>query len=198
MTPYLNYSAPVAFSVAPLRRVPAVTVPARTVLENGKLVRFDLDPEIPDAVQILSVMREVQDRFAVDPVFRTRAILIAQPRRGNDVPAIIRNIVEWCRAHFTYLADPLGPEFLIEPLTMLNEYSLTGQMHGDCDDIVLLLTSLFSALGIPAKARAVRLPGAGELNHVVAMVSVQGEWEMVDLCNDTGGPTLYEESLELA
>jgi hypothetical protein len=118
--------------------------------------------------------------------------LIRLIREGSQDPTIIltaREIVKgassdyerakaifnWVKLNIGYVRDPRGLE-LIRPASKILEEKI-----GDCDEHVVLLNSLFRAIGLPSALVTISTPKAPDVyTHVYSIVKVGDTWYPVD------------------
>lgn len=180
-----------------MRYQTAPRIPIRTslILPDGTVHRIPLDPAAPDAHSIIAAIQAVIEQFGRDPGIRDVAQSLLVSRNNNAVPSHVQVLTQWVMDHMVYLADPDGAEYIQTPRVLLNRIRSQGFAYGDCDDHVVLLGALLTAVGIPTRAVAVKLPGSPYFNHVVVEYAWNGSWTIVDPCAKDGPPPFYTERL---
>lgn len=88
--------------------------------------------------QRIGILRALAVQRGRDPRIRTLAAQIVQGLEQRDYAAQAGRLLAWVQEHIAYLNEP--GEILQDPL-----YTLKVQ-HGDCDDMAILLGSLYEAL----------------------------------------------------
>jgi predicted transglutaminase-like cysteine proteinase len=124
--------------------------------------------------QTVGVMHSLIDQGAVDPGVREQALGIVRSAGtiARDAAAEISAIFYWMKAHMRFQRDVSGGEYVCAPQYLLRT------MAGDCDDYVVLGSSLLKSLGIPI--RIVTIAADPEeprrLSHVYLEAQARGEW----------------------
>lgn len=120
------------------------------------------------------------DRAAKSKEVRDLAVQIIG--YDND---IIKSIHKWVKDNVRYIQDPVQTdgfiELFISPVKMVKDYSEGKQIAGDCDDMAILTTSLYRAVGLSANVCLLSTGGNG-LDHAVCKVWSErlGKYLMVD------------------
>ena len=111
----------------------------------------------------------------------TRPAIIDLARRivasvpGKDFRGEAAAIQNYVRGRIRYTRDPYFSETLQTPEVTLQ------QGHGDCDDHAILVAALLTAIGAPARFRAVRIPGNGpSIGHVLTETRFGRGWVPVE------------------
>ena len=115
--------------------------------------------------------------------------------RDNDQLGQANRLIDFVRKNLTYVRDPIGAEYIVSPVRLLQNFLATGYMAGDCDDHVLLLNSLLGAAGIPTKAVGVKFGQTDRWNHVVSGIQLKGQLWLVDPCSKRLPQPEYQETL---
>lgn len=91
------------------------------------------------------------------PYIRQKAIEIVANSgiSSHDEVGEAQAIGSWVQKKVRYLKDPNGTEYLMHPLTLLDQISI-GRGMGDCDDMSLLIATLLLAIGHDPVFRTVR------------------------------------------
>ena len=163
-------------------QVKRIPIRQNLLAPDGTVHRIPINLNAPDAHSIIGALQFVVEQFGRDPWIRQFAIQLLSSRRNNDVQGHARVLIQWVKSHMIYLADPDGAEFIQTPTVLLNVIAAKGTAYGDCDDHVVLLGALLTAIGIPARAAAVKLYGSEYYNHVIIEYQVNGEWVTCDPC----------------
>jgi hypothetical protein len=104
---------------------------------------------------------------------RFRNLVLSICRTNAPVGNVVKCLFEYCFSKIRFVDDPDTMEYLIEPDTMLDEIQKQGFTTGDCDDHVILMSSLLTAARIPNSAVALAIPDMGpDYNHAVNMVDL--------------------------
>jgi transglutaminase-like putative cysteine protease len=129
---------------------------------------------------IIFSMNTFLNRAATSMQFRSFALGIV----GQGDPFV--EIHKWVQANIRYTPDPIGTdgepaELFISPLRMMNDNYDSKALGGDCDDMALMTTALFRAVGIDSKILLLDTQGLG-LDHAVSMAYSEKikNWIMVD------------------
>jgi len=101
---------------------------------------------------------------------------------NNDILGQVNRAVSFVRQNVTYIRDPVDSEYVISPVRMLDSFTATGYMAGDCDDHVMLLNTMLGSVGIQTKFVGVKFGNASEYNHVISGIFVGGQMYLVDPC----------------
>lgn len=112
---------------------------------------------------------------STDPVIIAKARQIVAHVQGKDFRGEATAIQNFVRGSIRYTRDPYFSETLQTPSVTLE------QGHGDCDDHAILVASLLSAIGAPARFRAMRIPQQGPaLGHVLTETRYGRGWVPVE------------------
>jgi len=109
----------------------------------------------------LGVMDDMVERWHSQLVFVMLARRIAQAAGAHDPRAEVEAIRRWVKGNITYRRDPLGTEWLQDPVVTLAERA------GDCDDMATLAGTLLAALGHTMRAKGVVWKGQPTPSHAV-------------------------------
>ncbi len=152
--------------------------------DTPKQVVFQLDSASSDAAQIIARIQQFATAYGKSPcIFAFARCLIRDITVNNARRAYFSRVAAFVLDKCVYVPDPRGAEFVRSPVQMIQEFQKNGCAKGDCDDMVLLANSLFSALGFETRVLAVALPGAATHNHVLSQVKIAGVWNWFDPCN---------------
>jgi len=142
----------------------------------------------------LTVLKKIRDYYSQFPLVRNCAIAYGAPQGNNDTAALFGNLVQFVKDHMTYVADPIGFEYVTAPDYQLGEILAGRQAYGDCDDHVLLLNTLLASVGFETAFVAVKLDSNDELfDHVIASALYNGQWVDVDPCAKHVPQPVYTE-----
>lgn len=191
------YNEPQTTSSGGINYQAAPRIPLRENLlaPDGTVHRIPLNPKAPDAWTIISAIQFVIEQFGRDPRIRAATLPLLTSRINNDIKAHANTVAQFVMRKMVYLADPDGGEFIQTPLVLLNTIGKNGVAYGDCDDHVVLLGSMLTSIGIPARAVAVKLHGADHYNHVVIEYLANGEPTLIDPCAKTVPTPMYRDRL---
>jgi transglutaminase-like putative cysteine protease len=164
-------------------------------LQPGEAINYRLDGSLPDSEQILKFIETSTRAYALTPYVREFAIRLVAGLRDNDQIGQANRLIDFVRKNLTYVRDPVGAEYIVSPVRLLQEFERTGYMAGDCDDHVLLLNSLLGAVGIPTKAIGVKFGPTNRFNHVVSGIQLRGQLYLVDPCSKRLPQPEYKETL---
>lgn len=100
-------------------------------------------------------------------IWWARAAVRGVPSKAHHM--LVRRLLEWVRAHVTYLFDPLGYELLQSP-----KHTLLVEGVADCDDLSCLLAAMSLALGYPSVIRFVKSDQSRprEFSHVYVGIGI--------------------------
>lgn len=145
--------------------------------------------------QIVGKLTALKNFYGATPAIRRAAIMIAGGVVNDDDRGNAARLASFVRRALVYVKDPLDAEFIQAPDVLLLEITRRGRAHGDCDDHVLLYSSLAQSLGIPTEVAGVVLPPATTFNHVIAISNIDAEAIEVDLCAKHGFQPAYPRKL---
>jgi len=162
---------------------------------SGDVIRLPINNWQPDAHQIISYLNSLVFNFAANPALREFTVSFLGQLANNDVSRQISKIVRFVRSKIIYVADPVGSEYIISPLRLISLVQIKGYAHGDCDDHVLLLNSMLSAVGVKTMAVGVKLHRRDVFDHVISGVWFDNHWNYIDPCAKNGQQPEYAEKL---
>ena len=136
------------------------------------------------------------ERMVLEPSVREWAAHIVRGLGDNDLAGQIQAVAWFVRNRVTYIRDPAGQEYLVEPTRMLATYEQTGAMMGDCDDHVMLLNSLLGVLGFDTVCLGVR-HSSSDYDHVISGVAFDGRLIQIDPCIKDGNVRMYADPLSV-
>ncbi len=148
-------------------------------------------------VETLQRMRRIARRQSTDLplVMVARQVVLEAGQR--DRPEAVRVIRRWLRRHTKFVPDPIGAEYLVAPLEMLEGVATRGVVAGDCDDIAMLGAALARAVGIRARLTAVAFDEAQPLRHVFAELHDGEDWRELDVGRPAGTTARIRRALTL-
>ena len=119
-------------------------------------------------------MKQVAHQRKGHPKVRRLALAILESRfRPNDSHNYADEalaIGEYVQKNVRYVKDPMGIEYLQDPLMMIENLE-RGIAVGDCDDMSLFIATLLLSIGHQPYFRTVRYRGkAGPYNHIYVVV----------------------------
>jgi hypothetical protein len=127
---------------------------------------------------IVSKMWKLINRDYQDPIIINKAITL----KGNDKNATIRKVYDWVVANVPYKNDPEGVERLTAPIHFVQR----NQIGGDCDDMVMIIAALLSALGIKTRIKVISWRKK-EFTHVTLEANNGSNWIELDDTMGMGG-----------
>lgn len=87
-------------------------------------------------------------------------------------------------ANASYVNDPAFNELIHSAEVLLDEYDKNGIVTGDCDDFTILTCALLLAVGVPCKARMIKVQqsdGSYQWAHIYPMgLASNGYWVAMD------------------
>ena len=172
-------------------RAAPVSLPVPPPHRNGITYQYKLGDDVS---QMLALLRQLAANFGLQPAVRNAAISIISSS-GDEPVAMVNSIIGFVRSHVRYAKDPKMAEYVISPLLALQTINVKGYVYGDCDDHVLLLASLLTAIGFDNQIIGVKLNGSPYYNHVINQVRVGGQWHDVDTCFKSGDAPNYQDRL---
>jgi len=108
------------------------------------------------------------DRAAHSPEVRQHAIQITYDKQDK-----IGAVHDWIKQNVSYVPDPIQSEgeieLFISPIKQVKDYAQGLRPSGDCDDMALLATALYRAIGIRANVIIIDSVGNG-LDHAFCQV----------------------------
>lgn len=115
----------------------------------------------------------------------------------------ISSIYDWVKGHVSYVPDPRSEggeeiELFTSPVKMVKDYNEGKALGGDCDDMALLTTALYRAIGIKSSVVIIDSIGQG-LDHAFCRVwsGELGSWVNSDPSSDypLGWALSYKERI---
>ena len=138
------------------------------------------------------------DRAAHSPEVRQHAVTITYDKEDK-----IAGVFDWIKSSMSYVPDPvLGDdgeiELFISPIKQVRDYNSGVRPSGDCDDMALLSTALYRAIGIRSNVIIIDSIGNG-LDHAYsrAFSDKLNDWVSVDPSSHLplGWDILYKEKI---
>lgn len=129
--------------------------------------------------ETLRIMGDLVRRGKHDPAVFLRSRELVAHLPPKDWIGQVRACYEFVRDSIRYCRDTFGAEGLQTARVTLE----LGQ--GDCDDKVIILCALLSALGHPCRMCAVKLDDEAEYSHVFAQTWIGNGWVTLET---TEGP----------
>lgn len=114
----------------------------------------------------LKLMCRLTREARQDPAIKTLADTIVAPLPSGDFRAQRDALFFWVKRHIKYVRDIRDVETLSTPERTLRVGT------GDCDDMAVLLASLFEAVGNRTRFKALGFKG-GNYEHVVAQAQAK-------------------------
>jgi len=108
-------------------------------------------------------------RGVTNPAVRLAAEHITRFVTPKDYLSEVVAVRHWVNSHVPYMRDPISVEWVRDPVALLEQVEKHGIARADCDEIALLIASLWMALGNRADFATVGFVGAREApTHVLA------------------------------
>ena len=153
--------------------------------------QIPIEPGAPDTHTIIAYLDDFIVQFGQMPAIRSWAVRILGDAGNHDQNEQITRLARFVADRVRFVLDPVDSEFIISPLRMLRDIQAQGFTAGDCDDHVLLLGSLASALGIRSRAVGVFIsPHSKRFDHVVNLFDIGGESILFDACRKSSNPAV--------
>lgn len=128
----------------------------------------------PGIVQTLRQMRALVNQYRVDPLIRQCAIglifLTPEKNQLSEVDAIFSSV----RDSIRYVRDIVDVETLATPIITL------ASQAGDCDDQVVLLSTLVESVGYPTRFVIAGYHDPAIFEHVYLQILIGNEWVNAD------------------
>lgn len=147
---------------------------------------------------ILLTLSRLKNYYGVCPCVRMAALEVAGSTVDDDQAGHVARLAHFVRSSVTYVADPLHAEWIRTPDLMLLEIHNRNKCSGDCDDHCLLFASCCESLGIPCEIVSVVSVTGVTFDHVICVVTINGEQFDIDLCAKGGYQPDYPEKLFVA
>jgi transglutaminase-like putative cysteine protease len=140
---------------------------------------------IPDGAagirRTIRIMRDLVNRYRVDPTIRARAITLLRLTPSKDEPSEIRVIFEFVRDHIRYVRDVVDTETIATPDKVL------ALGAGDCDDKATLLATLLESVGYPTRFAVAGYSAPNVFEHVyVRAMLADGSFVSLDPSEPNG------------
>lgn len=164
---------------------------------NLAAVNVPLPGGEPDQVGILRFLERVKTLRQREPFVREIAVSLLCGIRDNDQTAQAHVLLNFVQSRMQYVRDPVGSEYVKDPVEILAAIQQGQRVPGDCDDHALLLATLLGAVGIETKLAGVKLHG-GDWNHVIVRARLGAQWRDLDPCAKRSAPPVYAEHLTLS
>ena len=124
--------------------------------------------------QTITVMRRMVEDYKTDPDVRQAAVSVIYNTPAKDERSEAAALFDYVRAHVRYVRDIHGVETIATP-----DHTLQARA-GDCDDMALLLATLYESVGYPTRFVVAGYDQPGAVSHVYLQVFVNGAWCDVD------------------
>ena len=171
--------------------------------ERGTLQRFDFSDEYALNVGTLQLMaRLVRERHA-DPRIRgrARAILADAGVASMDYDGMIRAVFDFVRDHVRYVRDPLGGEYVTDPIELDHQVD-DGDAAEDCESLALYAATLLAAIGIKSEfetqAKDMRRPALATHCALQVQHPQTGQWISFDVVGAAAFPGQFDLGDSLA
>lgn len=137
-------------------------------------------------------IRRLVEEAKRDPYVREAAVDLVRHVPQRDTAGEIAAVWSWVRDNVRYTRDPWSPdgfELFVEPATLLQLVE-KGRASGDCDDHVLLASTLLEVLGYPTRYRIGATP-PGEYRHIwLEVLDPKAGWRALELTKKDAGTTI--------
>lgn len=146
-------------------------------METKLVEKFNIsfDEELREIIKIIDVSSQKDEirQFAVSLLGDFKAT-------SFDFPEA-QKIFNWVRDNVRFVEDVAGSEYLQYPeITITNKF-------GDCDDMVILLATLYRSIGYNVALVFVALTGAQSYNHIYLCVKTNVGYAFADATHKEGG-----------
>lgn len=113
-------------------------------------------------------MQRLVRQGRADPTIIKLATELIRPKAKRDFKGQAESIFNFVKSYIKYVRDPRGVELLRSPLQVL------AWKAGDCDDQVILFSSLCEAVGMETRFKTVKANAAvpNEFSHVYSQVNI--------------------------
>jgi len=173
-----------------------VDLPSRLVRGvPGELIRLPIVAH-EDAPQIIAYLKQLSLHFGRDHRIREFTVSLFPPTIvNNDLDRMLQIVIDFVRDRLVYVPDPVGTEYVISPLVLLERIISNGRAAGDCDDHVLLFNAMALSIGFDVRVAGVHLNDPQRWDHVISQVYHGNRWRDIDLCLKTASIPDYDEKL---
>lgn len=134
--------------------------------------------------RIAALVRDSQDNARYTYQLRDWARVIAREYGAQTHDEIIYAVWDWLRRNMVYVNDPAYNELIHSAEVLMRRHFELGDLSGDCDDFTILACALLLQLGVPCKARMIKLrqaDGSYQWAHIYPMaLSGSGRWVAMD------------------
>ena len=132
-------------------------------------------PDGPDGIAAtLRLMAQIVREWRTHPEVITLARQIVAHVPGKDYYGEASALFDYVQGSVRYVRDVDGVETIQTPLVTLS------QAAGDCDDQAVLLATLLSAIGHPARFVAGAFNGNPDFEHVWTETRIGNSWYAAD------------------
>lgn len=126
-------------------------------------------------------MMDLAKSASMDPRFIGFAQSISLGGGRKDSLDVLDSVLKFVRGHWTFRRDPVHMELVKTPDRLLTEFKTRGIMVGDCDDASVLVASLATALGYPARFVVLQRNSRGKFfDHIYVQALVGKDWIGLD------------------
>ncbi len=157
---------------------PGVTIPAAAARLH--LARRWIPEGDAGVAVTVDVMGQMIEHGGLHPAVRAaaeEAVAYLPHDQGAEVDAI----ADWILGRVDYRPDPIRSEWLQMPWWVLARIDQGERPQLDCDDLTLLALAMLESLGFPTALRVVATQPDEVLDHVAALVEIDGRLERLDL-----------------
>lgn len=134
--------------------------------------------------KIIYLVRDSQENPRYTYQLRDWARMIAREYGAETQDELIFAVYDWTKNNMVYVNDPAYNELIHSAEVLMRRHFELGELSGDCDDFTILICSLLLQLGIPCKARMVKLKqrdGSYQFAHIYPMArAANGQWYALD------------------
>lgn len=134
--------------------------------------------------KIIHLVRDSAENNRYTYQLRDWARMIAKQYGAATQDEIIFAIYDWVKNNMVYVNDPAYNELIHSAEVLMRRHFELGDLSGDCDDFTILICALLLQLGIPCKARMIKLPqsdGSYQYAHIYPMAKASnGVWYSLD------------------
>lgn len=133
--------------------------------------------------QLQNTLKKVIDESSYHPDIKNFADKITTGT-NHDIEAKIYTIADYINSRYSFNRDPEGREYLILPTKLVKMLNAGEQISGDCDDVTVLLCSLYKSIGLKTYMVFISPLLEPPFTHVLCAVKDDlGESHLIDLVN---------------
>jgi len=148
---------------------------------------YNIEPGLAGTDQTVQKLIDFIKSAQVETAVREIAVSILNTSGVDswDPEGVARSIYSWVSRNVAYISDPVGAEYVQDPLTTVNLGA------GDCDDHAALVGALALAVGLPARLAVVG-NDQNSFDHIFPELLVSGSWVPCDTTSPYGYGQKFE------